>query len=80
MPRSTSGLFPNAAKKSLSVLATASLTLIGLTAISTPAAAGTNVDVFYAGNTIGTAVPASITVDRDLVPLPVAASVTGSRS
>jgi hypothetical protein len=57
MSRSISGLFPKAAKKSLSVLATASLTLIGLTAISTPAAAGTNVDVFYAGNTIGTAVP-----------------------
>ena len=80
MSQSPSGLFPNAAKKSLSVLATASLTLIGLTSLSTPAVAGTNVDVFYAGNTIGTAVPASTTVDRDIVPLPAAASVTGSRT
>lgn len=80
MSKSISGFFSTAAKKTISVLATASLTLIGLSALSTPAAAGTNVDVFYAGNTIGTAVPSSITVDRDLVPLPAAASVTGSRT
>lgn len=67
-------------KKLLSILATASLTLIGISGLSSPANAGTNVDVFYSGNTIGTAVPASITVDRDVVPLPAAASVTGSRT
>jgi len=54
--------------------------MIGLIGISTPASAGTNVDVFYNGNTIGTSVPASVTVDRDIVSLPAAASVTGSRT
>ena len=77
---SSTGLFSNFTKSSISILVTASLTLIGLIGFSSPASAGTNVDVFYAGNTIGTAVPASITVDRDLVPLPPAASVTGSRT
>ena len=77
---SSTGLFSNITKRSISILVTASLTLIGLFGFSSPASAGTNVDVFYAGNTIGTAVPASITVDRDLVPLPAAASVTGSRT
>jgi uncharacterized repeat protein (TIGR02543 family) len=51
-----------------------------LIGFSTPASAGTNVDVVYNGNTIGTSVPASVTVDRDVVPLPAAASVTGSRT
>jgi len=77
---SNKGLLNSQSKKLLSILATTSLTLIGITGLSLPAYAGTNVDVFYAGNTIGTAVPASITVDRDLVPLPAAASVTGSRT
>jgi uncharacterized repeat protein (TIGR02543 family) len=77
---SSTGLLSNVTKRSISILVTASLTLIGLIGFSSPASAGTNVDVFYAGNTIGTAVPASITVDRDLVPLPAAASVTGSRT
>jgi uncharacterized repeat protein (TIGR02543 family) len=77
---SSRGLFSRGTKSSISILVTASLTLIGLIGFSTPASAGTNVDVFYAGNTIGTAVPSSITVDRDLVPLPAAASVTGSRT
>jgi uncharacterized repeat protein (TIGR02543 family) len=77
---SSTGLFSNFTKRSISILVSASLTLIGLIGFSSPASAGTNVDVFYAGNTIGTAVPASITVDRDLVPLPAAASVTGSRT
>ena len=77
---SSTGLFSNVTKRSLSILVTASLTLIGLFGFSSPASAGTNVDVFYSGNTIGTAVPGSITVDRDLVPLPAAASVTGSRT
>ena len=77
---SSTGLLSNITKRSISILVTASLTLIGLIGFSSPASAGTNVDVFYAGNTIGTAVPSSITVDRDLVPLPAAASVTGSRT
>jgi len=73
-------LFSQSSKKLLSIIATTSLTLIGLTGLSSPANAGTNVDVFYSGNTIGTAVPASTTVDRDVVPLPAAAAVTGSRT
>jgi uncharacterized repeat protein (TIGR02543 family) len=77
---SSSRVFSKSFSKSLSILVTATLTLIGLIGISTPASAGTNVDVFYNGNTIGTSVPASVTVDRDIVPLPVAASVTGSRT
>jgi uncharacterized repeat protein (TIGR02543 family) len=77
---SNKGLLNSQSKKLLSILATTSLTLIGITGLSLPASAGTNVDVIYAGNTIGTAVPSSITVDRDIVPLPAAASVTGSRT
>jgi hypothetical protein len=77
---SNRGLSSQSSKKLLSILATTSLTFIGITGLSSPANAGTNVDVFYSGNTIGTAVPASTTVDRDVVPLPVAASVTGSRA
>ena len=76
----SSRVFSKSFSKSLSILVTATLTLIGLIGISTPASAGTNVDVFYNGNTIGTSVPASVTVDRDIVPLPAAASVTGSRT
>lgn len=59
---------------------TISLAISGLVSIASPANAGTNVDVSYKGNTIGTGVPASITVDRDLVPLPGASLVTGSRA
>ena len=77
---SNKGFFASASKKLMSILATTSLVLIGITGLSTPVSAGTNVDVFYSGNTIGTSVPASITVDRDVVPLPAAASVTGSRT
>jgi hypothetical protein len=77
---SISGLFFSGSKKSVSILLAAALTLIGVVSISTPASAGTNVDVFYSGNTIGSAVPASVTVDRELVPLPAAASVTGTRT
>jgi uncharacterized repeat protein (TIGR02543 family) len=52
-----------------------------VTGAAAPAtAAGTPVDVFFSGNTIGTVSPASLTVDRDVVPLPVSASVTGSRT
>ena len=67
-------------KKLVSLVVTLSLAVAGVVSIATPANAGTDVDVYYFGNTIGTAVPASITADRDVVPLPVAASVTGSRT
>lgn len=67
-------------KRVVAILATTSLALFGLTGISSPAFAGTNVDVFYSGNSIGTPSPASSTVDRDVVPLLAAASVTGSRT
>jgi uncharacterized repeat protein (TIGR02543 family) len=77
---SSSGVLSRGFSKSLSILITSTLTLIGLIGFSTPASAGTNVDVVYNGNTIGTSVPASVTVDRDVVPLPAAASVTGSRT
>jgi uncharacterized repeat protein (TIGR02543 family) len=77
---SNRNVFSRGFSKSLSILITSTLTLIGLIGFSTPASAGTNVDVVYNGNTIGTSVPASVTVDRDVVPLPAAASVTGSRT
>jgi outer membrane protein OmpA-like peptidoglycan-associated protein len=67
-------------RKTIATFSALALILSGLVSVSTPATAGTNVNVFYNGNTIGTGVPASITVDRDLVPLPAAASVTGSRT
>jgi hypothetical protein len=67
-------------KRIVAVVATMALAISGVGSIASPANAGTNVDVFYGGNTIGTAVPSSITVDRDLVPLPAAASVTGTRT
>jgi uncharacterized repeat protein (TIGR02543 family) len=67
-------------KRIVAVVATIALAISGAVAIAAPANAGTNVDVVYGGNTIGTAVPSSITVDRDVVPLPAAASVTGSRT
>jgi uncharacterized repeat protein (TIGR02543 family) len=67
-------------KRIVAVIATMALAISGVVSIASPANAGTNVDVFYGGNTIGTAVPSSITVDRDVVPLPVAAAVTGSRT
>lgn len=68
------------AAKTVAALSTAALVVSGLVSIAAPATAGTNVNVIYNGNTIGTGVPASITVDRDAVPLPPAASVTGSRT
>ena len=67
-------------KKTVSVFVTVSLALAMVTGAAAPATAGTNVDVFFSGNTIGTVSPASLTVDRDVVPLPVSASVTGSRT
>lgn len=67
-------------KKLVSIVATLTLALAGVASIPTSANAGTDVDVYYFGNTIGTTVPASTTADRDVVPLPVAASVTGSRT
>ena len=67
-------------RKTIATFSTMVLVISGLVAIAAPATAGTNVNVFFNGNTIGTGVPASITVDRDLVPLPAAASVTGSRT
>jgi hypothetical protein len=63
----------------LALLTTVALAIAGLVSAAVPAHAGTNVDVVYNGNTIGTNVPAGISVDRDLVPLPSASSVTGSR-
>ena len=74
------GLLSSKTKRALAILVSASLSLVGVTAMSPPANAGTNVDVFYSGNTIGTGVPVGITVDRDVIPLPPAASVTGSRT
>ena len=68
------------AAKTVATFSTMALVISGLVSIAAPATAGTNVNVFYNGNTIGTGVPASITVDRDVVPLPAAASVTGSRT
>ena len=67
-------------KKTVSVFVTVSLALAIVTGAAAPANAGTPVDVFFSGNTIGTVSPASLTVDRDVVPLPVSASVTGSRT
>jgi uncharacterized repeat protein (TIGR02543 family) len=67
-------------KRAIAILVSSTLALVGLTGISSPAYAGTNVDVFYSGNSIGTPTPSSITVDRDVVPLLAASSVTGSRT
>lgn len=67
-------------KRFLAVVLSAALALTTALSSANPAVAGTNVDVYYSGNTIGTVSPASLTVDRDVVPLPVAASVTGSRT
>jgi uncharacterized repeat protein (TIGR02543 family) len=64
----------------LALLTTVSLAIAGLVSAAVPAHAGTNVDVVYNGNTIGTNVPAGLSVNRDLVPLPTASSVTGSRA
>lgn len=68
-------------RKSVSVLAAISLVLTGVTAVSAPASASTAYEVHYNGNTIGTAVPASQSATRDQsFTLPVAASVTGTRT
>lgn len=67
-------------KRFLAVALSLALALSTALSSANPAVAGTNVDVYYSGNTIGTVNPASLTVDRDVVPLPVAASVTGSRT
>lgn len=67
-------------KRSVSILAVASLVITGINGLGHSATAGTNIEVFYFGNTIGSSVPASVTVDRDTVPLPPSTSVTGSRA
>ena len=72
--------FVSLEKKTVSVFVTVSLALAMVTGAAAPANAGTPVDVFFSGNTIGTVSPASLNVDRDVVPLPVSASVTGSRT
>lgn len=72
--------FVSAEKKTVSVLVTVTLALAMVAGTAPASNAGTNVDVFFSGNTIGTVSPASLTVDRDFVPLPVAASVTGTRT
>jgi len=67
--------------KPIAVLSTVLLSLTGVVVFSSPANAATPFDVFYNGNTIGTAVPASETQTRETpFALPVAASVTGSRT
>jgi hypothetical protein len=67
-------------KRAIAILVTSTLALVGLTGISSPAYAGTAVDVFYSGNSIGTPTPSSLTIDRDAIPLLAASSVTGSRT
>jgi outer membrane protein OmpA-like peptidoglycan-associated protein len=80
MLSSRSSLITIETKRVVAILATTSLAVLGLTGLSSPAYAGTNVDVFYSGNSIGTPTPSSLTVDRDAVPLLGASSVTGSRT
>jgi outer membrane protein OmpA-like peptidoglycan-associated protein len=80
MLSSRSSLINIETKRVVAILATTSLAVLGLTGLSSPAYAGTNVDVFYSGNSIGTPTPSSLTVDRDVVPLLAASSVTGSRT
>jgi outer membrane protein OmpA-like peptidoglycan-associated protein len=67
-------------KKTLSIFMTVSLAAALVTGTASASNAGTNVDVFFSGNTIGTVSPPSLTVDRDVVPLPLAAAVTGTRT
>ena len=73
-----------APRKLIAILVTLALTLtlslVQLSQQATVANAGTNVNVVYNGNTIGTAVPANATVDRDVIPLPAATEVSGSRT
>ena len=80
MKTKSAEVFSFETKRFIAILATAILSLTAILGSGPAAFAGTNVDVYYSGNTIGTAVPPSITVDRDVVPLPSAASVTGSRT
>ena len=67
-------------KKAVSVLATIALSVAGITSASLPASATTPIDVFYQANTIATSVPASTTVNRNVIPLPTSASVTSTRA
>jgi uncharacterized repeat protein (TIGR02543 family) len=67
-------------RRAIAILVTSTLALVGLTGISSPAYAGTDVDVFYSGNSIGTPTPSSLTIDRDAIPLLAASSVSGSRT
>ena len=67
--------------KLIAVISTVALSVTGVISLSTPAHASTPYAVFYNGNTIGTAVPASETQIRgSAFSLPPAASVTGSRA
>ena len=68
-------------KKLIAIVATAALTLVGLTGVSSPANASTPFEVTYNGNTIGTAVPTTQTQTRGVAfTLPTASAVTGARN
>ena len=68
-------------KKLIAIVATATLTLVGLTGVSSPANASTPFEVTYNGNTIGTAVPTTQTQTRGVAfTLPTASAVTGARN
>ena len=70
-----------ASKKLIAIVATAALTLVGLTGVSSPANASTPFEVTYNGNTIGTAVPTTQTQTRGVAfTLPAASAVTGARA
>ena len=68
-------------KKLIAIVATAALTLVGLTGVSSPATASTPFEVTYNGNTIGTAVPTTQTQTRGVAfTLPTSSAVTGARA
>ena len=68
-------------RKLVAIVATAALTLVSLTSISSPANASTSFEVIYNGNTIGTSVPTTQTQTRGVAfTLPAGSLVTGSRT
>ena len=67
-------------KRTVSIVATIALSVAGVNSVSLPASATTPIDVFYQANTIATTVPASTTVNRNVIGLPAAASVTSTRA
>ncbi len=68
-------------KKLIAIVATATLTLVGLTGVSGPAHASTPFEVTYIGNTIGTTVPTTQTQTRGVAfTLPTSSAVTGARA